>query len=240
MKTDSLRQPKVTSGYPRWSITRQLTWLYALSASIMLVFASGFLYWVLITTLEREDEHFLNSRIEVLDRILQTGNREILEREVFRKNVGFANSQYHIYSRILNESGIMLYEVPDMDHEIPSAVFPDPGESKGRAIKWHSPGNKTYLLIAAWVGTGDIDMPRRQIQVALDETDEEVLVSRYERYLAGVLLIGILVSAAIGIVVARRGMKPLADITRAAERITASQLHERIDVAQWPRELVSL
>ena len=74
----------------------------------------------------------------------------------------------------------------------------------------------------------------------MDETGEEVLISRYERYLTGVLLIGILVSAAIGIITAQRGMKPLAEITRAAERITASQLHERIDVAHWPQELVSL
>ena len=76
--------------------------------------------------------------------------------------------------------------------------------------------------------------------MALDETGEEMLISRYERYLTVVLLIGILASAAIGIITAQRGMKPLADITRAAERITASQLHERIDAARWPQELISL
>ena len=58
-----------------------------------------------------------------------------------------------------------------------------------------------------------------------------MLISRYEPYLIVMLLIGILASATIGIITAQRGMKPLADITRAAERITASQLHERINVA---------
>jgi two-component system, OmpR family, copper resistance phosphate regulon response regulator CusR len=40
----------------------------------------------------------------------------------------------------------------------------------------------------------------------------------------GILLVGILVSVVIGILVAQCGMKPLGDITGAAERITASQI----------------
>lgn len=208
----------------------------------MLIFASGFLYWVLITTLEKEDEHFLTTRVHVLDSLLQEQpeNREALAREVAEENVGFADSQYRTYSRILNEADYMLYEAPGMNQEIPPAVFPDPDESAGKVKKWHSANNRTYLLIATWSGEGLTSQSRRKIQVALDETDEEVLVSRYERYLIGVLLMGILASAIIGIATAQRGMRPLADIARAAERITASQLHERIDPARWPRELVLL
>jgi two-component system heavy metal sensor histidine kinase CusS len=208
----------------------------------MLIFASGFLYWVLITTLEKEDERFLTSRVHVLDSLLQEQpeSREALEREVAEENVGFADSQYRTYSRILNEAGYTLYEAPGMSQEIPPAVFPDPDESAGKVKKWRSANNRTYLLIATWSGEGLTPQSRRKIQVALDETDEEVLVSRYERYLIGVLLMGILASAIIGIVTAQRGMRPLADIARAAERITASQLHERIDATRWPRELVLL
>ena len=208
-------------------------------ASIMLIFASGFLYWVLIATLEQEDEQFLNSRVHVLDIILQAGNSKALEHEIAEENIGFPSSQYLTYSRILDESGRTLYEAPGMNQEIPPAVFPDPNELTGKAKKWRSTTNRSYLLSAGQTGGGDTGRPKRQIQVALDETGEEILISRYERYLIGVLLIGILVSAAIGIITARRGMKPLAEITRAAERITASQLHERIDAAQWPQELVS-
>ncbi|WP_197272885.1 heavy metal sensor histidine kinase [Nitrosospira briensis] len=240
MKIDNAHQLKVTPGFRGWSIARQLAWLYALSASVMLIFASGFLYWVLITTLEKEDEQFLSSRVQVFDLILRAGNTEALEREISQENIGFSNSQYRAYSRILDESGRTLYEAHGMDREIPPAVFPDPNQLTGKAKKWRSTANRSYVLIAAQTGDNDTNRPKRLIHVALDETGEEILVSRYERYLIGVLLIGILVSAAVGIITAQRGMKPLADITRAAERITASQLHERIDVAQWPQELVSL
>ena len=206
----------------------------------MLIFASGFLYWVLITTLEQEDEQILNSRLHALNVILQAGNIEALEREIAQENVAFPSSQYLTYSRILDESGHTLYEAPGMNREIPPTVFPGSGTSAGKAKEWRSTTNRSYLLLARQTEGGDTGRLKREIQVALDETGEEILVSRYERYLIGVLLAVILGAAAIGIITARRGMKPLADLTRTAERITANQLHERIDVAHWPGELVSL
>jgi two-component system heavy metal sensor histidine kinase CusS len=206
----------------------------------MLIFALAFLYWVLIATLKQEDEQFLNSRVHVLDVILQTGNSKALEQEIAEENIGFQSSHYLTYSRILDESGRTLYEAPGMNLEIPPAVFPDPGQLTGKAKNWRSTTNKSYLLISGQTGGGGTSRPKRQIQVALHETGEEMLISRYERHLTVMLLIGILASVAVGIITARRGMKPLMDITRAAERITASQLHERIDAAQWPQELFSL
>ena len=242
MKIDNLTQPSAIASASRWSITKQLAWFYTLATSGMLILALGFLYWVLATTLDREDELFLINRVHVLRIILQEQpeDAKALEREVSDGNVGLAGYQYQTFSRILDESGHILYEAPGMSREIPPAVFPDLSESANKARKWRSATGKIYRLIATQVRLGTANQPKRQIQVALDETSEEAQLSRYARYLGGVLLIGILASAVIGIVAARRGLRPLADITKAAERITASQLHERIDAASWPQELVAL
>ena len=208
----------------------------------MLLFTSGFLYWVLITTLEQEDEHFLRSRLSILETILREHpeNAQILEREIAEESVAFAGSQHLTHSRILDESGRMLHESPGMKQEVPASAFPSPEARPPKAKRWRSDTNKTYWLIAKWTEDDSLSGPRRQIQIALDETGEEQLVNRYEYYLIGILLVGILVSMVIGILVAQRGMKPLADITGAAERITASQLHERLNSAPWPRELTLL
>lgn len=242
MKTDNPTQANAISGSSRWSITKQLAWFYTLATSAMLVVASGFLYWILATTMEREDENFLANRVHALRIILQEQpeDTKALEREVIEENIGLASYQYYTYSRILDESGRTLYEAPGMSREIPAAAFSDVSEPAGKAQKWRSAEGKTYLLAATQVEPGAANRPKRQVQVALDETSEEAQLSRYARYLVGVLLVGILASAVIGIVAARRGLRPLADITKAAERITASQLHERIDAAYWPQELVSL
>ena len=242
MKNDSITSPAAIANASRWSIATQLAWFYTLASSLMLISASGFLYWILTTTLEKEDEHFLANRVQMLQAILQEQpeNGKALQREVINEYAGLASYQYRTYSRILDESGHTLYEASGMGREIPPAVFSAITETVNQAQKWRAANGKTYLLAAAQVNTGAGGHPKRQIQVALDETSEEALISRYERYLMGVLLIGILVSSVIGIVSARRSMRPLADIAKAAERITASQLHERINATQWPQELISL
>jgi len=55
-----------------------------------------------------------------------------------------------------------------------------------------------------------------------------------------VLVLGVLLSGAIGALVTRQGMRPLREITRTVERITANYLHERIKSARWPKELTAL
>ncbi|SDQ40980.1 MULTISPECIES: heavy metal sensor histidine kinase [Nitrosospira] len=240
MRTDNLFQSN--TGSTHGSISRKLAWLYALSASAMLFFTSGFLYWVLITTLEQEDEHFLRSRLNILETILreQPGDTQVLEREITEENIAFAGSQHLTHSRILDESGRTLHESRGMKQEIPTSAFPSPETRPPKAKRWRSDTNKTYWLIATWAEDNSLSGSRRQIQVALDETEEELLITRYEYYLFDILLVGILVSVIIGILITQRSMKPLADITGAAERITASQLHERLNSAPWPRELALL
>ncbi len=240
MSVDSFPQPR--TGSARGSIAQKLAWLYALSTSALLILASGFLHWALIATLEQEDEYFLRSRVHILETILrmQPGNAQAIEREIAEESVAFAGAQHITLSRILDESDRTLHESPGMGEEVPAAAFPAPQAPPAEPKKWRSGAGKTYWLIAAWTEDDASSGSRRQIQVALDETGEVLLIDQYERYLIGVLLAGILASVVTGILVAQRGMKPLADIASAAEHITARQLHERINAGAWPRELALL
>lgn len=239
LRAGNISQPQ--TGSVHGSIARRLACLYALSASALLIFASGFLYWALIATLEQEDEYFLHSRLRILEAISHElpGNIEALERVIEEENLTSAGSQHVVLSRILSESGRTLHESTGMKQEIPPAVFAAPRASPAMK-KWHSDTGKTYWLIAAWIDDDVSHSSRWQIQMALDETEEMLLISRYEGYLIGVLAVGILVSGITSILIVRRSMKPLADIVSAAERITASQLHERIKVGPWPQELALL
>jgi two-component system heavy metal sensor histidine kinase CusS len=240
LRIDSFSPPGASSA--RGSITRRLAWLYALSTSALLILASGFLYWALLATLQQEDEYFLHSRVRILETMLQLQPDDpgAIERTIAEESVAFAGSQHITSSRILDESGRTLHESPGMRQEIPDAVFPAPQAPPAKAKRWRSDTGKIYWLMAVWTNDDASGGPRRQIQVALDETGEMLQVNQYEHYLIGVLLAGILLSVIIGILVAQRGMKPLVDIASAAERITATHLHERIDGASWPRELAML
>lgn len=69
---------------------------------------------------------------------------------------------------------------------------------------------------------------------------DEALIAGYRRTLLAVVALGIVFSCTVGVLVTRKGLQPLKDITRATHRITASQLHERVAANAWPEELASL
>src|SRR6185437_6971243 len=162
------------AGSARGSITRRLAWLYALSASTLLILASGFLYWALVATLQQEDEYFLHSRVRILETILQLQPDDpgAIERTIAEESVAFAGSQHITSSQILDESGRTLHESPGMRQEIPDAVFPAPQAPPAKAKRWHSDTGKIYWLMAVWTNDDASGGLRRQIQVALDETGE--------------------------------------------------------------------
>src|SRR5438477_13020414 len=66
------------------------------------------------------------------------------------------------------------------------------------------------------------------------------MLRRYRRWLVVVLVSGVLGSAVVGSGIARRGLRPLQAITEATQKITATQLNERISARGWPTELISL
>src|SRR5262249_23474321 len=81
---------------------------------------------------------------------------------------------------------------------------------------------------------------RRIIEVAYDATQEAALVDDYRNKTIGAIALGTIASSLIGVLVARRGLRPLEDITRATQRITAPHRHGRIGQRPWPKELAAL
>jgi two-component system heavy metal sensor histidine kinase CusS len=226
-----------------WSITGRLTLLYTLSAFGVLVLATVFLYWVLVSNLEREDNEFLADKIRILRGILQKhpDNIEALKEEVKWEGAALEPPEYYI--RILDEEGRTLMETPGMSSIITASLFRatiSAAKVPKRGIKWKSHDGKLYLLKAAWVEFDSSSRDRQQLQVALDVSGDEVFIADYRRKLLFVLILGILFSTGAGVVTARKGMHPLEEITEVAQRITATKLHERINPAKWPNELTAL
>jgi two-component system heavy metal sensor histidine kinase CusS len=131
-----------------------------------------------------------------------------------------------------------------MSRILPSAVFPLPrAQEENAALRERfefrkAADHRPYLLISAQ--TANLNHEPRVIQMALDISREDALLADYRHKLGLALLFGLLSSAAIGARVAHRGLRPLEEITRTVQRITARQLHERIESRRWPSELMSL
>ncbi|MBU6409387.1 MAG: heavy metal sensor histidine kinase, partial [Verrucomicrobia bacterium] len=146
------------------------------------------------------------------------------------------------YARVLDRRGRTLMETSGMSNALPAALFPAPSDAthlEAHAVSRQSSGHQRFLMLSATARPRD-GQGQREIQVALDVTPEDAFLQHYRRDLAWAVLFGVLFSAVAGAFVARGGMRPVAELTRATDRISASQLHERVAGDGWPKELASL
>ncbi len=237
-----------------WSIKRRLTVLYVVSAFGLLLVSTLFLYWTLINRLEIEDGQFLAAKIGLLREILaqEPNNAEVLEEEVKWEKAPFRLAKY--YARILDSRDSVIIETGGMRSIAPIDGFPPPArlsQVPSHATKGKSKNGHNLLLMSALARAGNSSGHVRILQLALDISHEDELTSDYRGDLLVVLFVGVLLSAGIGVFVAGRGLKPVENITRTVQRISADQLHRRLGQSDpawsrsrlrsgWPIELNDL
>ncbi len=228
------------------SITAHIACLYTFSAVVSLTTVIGLLYWVERQSMQWDDVHYLTDQVHQLRQAMKHDGEDstILHHKVKLEGGAFAPGQSYIfYSRILDDRGRVLMETPGMGHLLPVDVFPPPTEVvelPSDAQHRKAADGRVYVLASAWGESAGSNPARRIIQVALDDSEEAEVISRYQLTSLLLVLIGILFSARIGAFIARSGMKPLRQIANVAEQITASRLDKRIEPESWPRELTTL
>ncbi len=212
-----------------WSITARLTLLYIVSASVILLAIGWYLHQTLAETLAQDNRQFLLKEIQLLRTVLleQPPN---LERLADEQSEGMDLPAGRYYSRILDESGHSLSETPGMETLPTATQFPVVTEN---AVAQKIADGRTLMLM-----TARSKSPSQQtIQIALDISHEAALLAKYRRNLIGALFFGLLFSTLTAVFVARRGLSPVAEMTRHIEGISAAQLDEQLDPAATPREL---
>jgi two-component system heavy metal sensor histidine kinase CusS len=226
-----------------WSLAARLTAWYAGSGFLLILLATGFLYWVLATNLDREDDELLTDKARILRGLLREKPNDArpLEQEVKWEWAASRHAQFSM--RIMDADGKVVLETPGMSEELPAAVFPKPAafnDQRGTGSEWQTSSGKSYRLLAAQGGIGAPGSPVLLLQVALDRSYEEDLLARYRGQLWLVLGLSLVVCTLVGYRIARRGLRPVSEIAEAARRIRSTTLNERIQAAGLPAELSAL
>jgi len=231
-----------------WSIVVRLSASYALITIALLSLFGAFLYWSLKESLEVTARNTLADKISVMREILteRPNDQEALEEEVQWESTARRQSVY--YSRLVQENGALVIQSAGAQSLIPplSACPPPAPEDRpiGETQEFHPAPGQTLLVSSAGAtasGAGKPAADQRFIYtVALDVTTERHILNDYRNKLLLVLVAGSVVSAVAGTYVARRGIRPIQEISAAAHRITANVLAERVGSTAWPRELASL
>lgn len=217
-----------------WSITRRLTVWYAAAALVVLALAASVLYWGLARSLRSEDDRFVLAKAREL-RTIATRYRD--QPDMLREEIAIESAMPTLQgyaARILSATGAVEAESPGMERNLPPARFPRPG---GRApVEWRSPGGRTYELFSSALTPGG----GRTVQVALDVSRDAEVLRVQAALLTLVVVLGTLVAAGAGWLVARRGLRPLDRITATARTVSAARLDRRLGVTTWPAELADL
>jgi two-component system, OmpR family, heavy metal sensor histidine kinase CusS len=218
-----------------WSISTRLVALFVASTVVVLLASSLFLDRALVTDFDAQDDQFLRSKIAVLRQILAVSPHPIddLRPEVQWQAAGLSVTQFWV--RIVDANGKIIIETPGFAAlSLPLSAFPQNSSGRARAGQAHEP-----IMLEQASATLRNGKPVT-ILIILDKSDDLAVITKYREKSLLVVLIAFLSSTLIGIAIVRRGMRPLERIASAASRITASRLHERVRLGEWPAELMPL
>jgi len=115
-----------------------------------------------------------------------------------------------------------------MSELLPAHVFPG-----GSRIEYRTFRNRIFRVLS-------VPVPDYRLQVGVEVTFEKNLLRGYRKALWIVLGTGLLVSAMMGYGIARKGIRPVQEITATVRRIGSSTLNERVGTTGLPAELLLL
>jgi two-component system, OmpR family, heavy metal sensor histidine kinase CusS len=225
----------------RKSITFRLA-LYFGGASTAVLLAIGYVIGVSV------ERHFLE-----LDRVDLHGKMELVRHalskvhspsdvEALPERMGDALTGHESLSvSIIGPGGKTLFAT--MGAAFPNALInsaPDAALAENAGlVSWQHDG-KAYHGFATKVPTDAPGLPYVVVAVALDFAAHHMYMAAFYEILWLAIVGGILSTGLLGWVAARRGLAPIREMTRIAQSITASRLHDRLPTASLPRELVDL
>src|SRR5262245_60518600 len=96
-----------------WSLAGRFTAWYALVSFLLILAATAYLYWALVASLDREDDHFLADQALPLVNLLQ----EHADRKILRRQIELAwpaRPDPNVYMRILDDRQQVIADTPSM------------------------------------------------------------------------------------------------------------------------------
>jgi len=218
------------------SIAFQLILLFTVAAGLLLACGLGIFYSIVVRHAVAEDNSVLADKMFALSADLRENGPEILAKEVTAHRAG-QHTPYWI--RILDSHGHAIAETPQMDGLIPPQFFPagqEPAEALRTRKDYHTSG-KLFSLVAFNEHPGG---KVYTLQLAQDRSTDEQVERNFALLFIAVLFGGVVASALIAIIVTRRGLRPLREMTESLRQIGPDQLKQRIGSTGWPRELQPL
>jgi two-component system, OmpR family, heavy metal sensor histidine kinase CusS len=219
------------------SIAFQLILLFTVAAGLLLACGLGVFYSIVVRNAFAEDNAVLADKMFAVSAALRENGPGALAAELTAPRHAGEHTTYWI--RILDPQGRPFAQTPGMDQLFPSEIFPPPQKSAATigGLKDYRTGSKLFILVAL---NEEFGSQLYTLQLAQDRSSDEQVERNFALLFIAVLFGGVVASALIAIIVTRRGLRPLREMTESLGRIGPDQLKQRIGSTGWPRELQPL
>lgn len=222
------------------SITFRLTLLFA-SVSTTVLLLLGLLIGSLVEHhFEELDMELLEGKLELLGQALAKvssgAQLDALPKQWDESLVGHRG----LAVLVLRPGGSVLYATPGA--VVPPALLAlaSSGSGGARPLQWTGPERRSYRGIAARAQTGIAGAGSALVALATDMSHHQYFMQSFKNALwMGVGLAAVL-TGLLGWLAARRGLRPLRDISLSAAGITANRLDHRLVAASMPSELAEV
>lgn len=220
-------------------ITLRLTLYFSVTMAIVLYSVSGLLYSTLRSQLTQKDEQELRSSMQFQKEMaIAISERQSSEQQWQKELFEYVVQQERLSLRIISPDGKVYSQSKNM--RVPQSDFSPPTENFSyRAWRFHEGGHKEKYLITSTHFT----LKGHQqwlVQAALNVSKNNEIIEDYYKKMMSVAVLAIVLFAAFGYWLARRGLSPLRTIVAEIEKIRAEDLHARISTQRWPTELNTL
>jgi len=221
----------------KWSLAFRLTAWYTVASLLLLVAATGTLYWALVTNLERDSDLFLADKVQVAGTLLRErpNDWDSLREEIELESAARRYDQF--YTRLVDGHGKTLLETPGMNLVVPVEKFDGLSERVGLI---QSVQGSPYKATAVTARVGGAQNVYWKIQTAVSLAQQQEAITRYRHWGWAILSASSILSPLVGHQIAKRGIRPVRHVAEAARRIGSSTLSERIQAEGYPIELADL
>ena len=227
--------------HPPRTLAFRLSAAYSLAGLMLVILATASLYIVLRTELDRSTELFLADKLNVLRTMLRErpDDEDALREEIELESEARRYQQFYI--RLLDEHGVPIMTTPGMAEQLDLAELASRTRGRSeRSIAMAGRHGQPFRVTSATVTVGTLPTHSDTVQIAIDVSQEEELLTRYRMWFWGILLATSVLFPLVGYRIARHGIRPVEEIAATARRITSTNLRERIGSEGYPSELASL
>jgi two-component system, OmpR family, heavy metal sensor histidine kinase CusS len=226
---------------PQLSLTVWFAVFNSLSAFFLLALIALLLYLGLASQLKSQNHRYLHDEVSILERMIRSeGIEGSLANEINSDNHGEEYVKHYI--RLLDKNSRTLVETSGMAGTAPHLRFISPVRDGRPGIDnlWRNAGGNLILGTAVWVDLGKGTGEQGVLEVALDVTNVQHILESYRHKIYGALFVGLFFTVMLSLAIARRGTRPLREMTEMFSRISVTTLDERISGTGWPKELGAL